>query len=260
MRLPLEEVLALCIAQRDVDVLDALASEVQSLPAGSAALQKLLQFRDKNVSSLLHLAAAAGGSQALVRSLIDAGADPNYPRSTDGNTALHEAVSSKDADCVRELLAAGAQPFLQNVAGQTPLDVALERRLSTVCRDLQAAALFCGCITFKTQSFQGLSTGWKRRWCCLFQATRSTLATARYAALRWILLPRFGLLYCRVPYVRGVVHSWRCSSAWQIAAPSPWPISLRLTVPARRPLPLSCFLRQTCLLSYAGQCAAVPVA
>lgn len=45
-----------------------------------------------------------------------------------GNTALHYAVWDLDADRVRALLAAGAQPLPKNVDGDTPLDFAAHRR------------------------------------------------------------------------------------------------------------------------------------
>ncbi|RDD43354.1 Ankyrin repeat and EF-hand domain-containing protein 1 [Trichoplax sp. H2] len=52
--------------------------------------------------------AAQGGHEKMVTLLLNAKADPNYKNETTGKTALHAAASSGNANCVREILSAGA--------------------------------------------------------------------------------------------------------------------------------------------------------
>ncbi len=61
---------------------------------------------------------------AIVELLLDAGADPDNPRSAAGNTALHLAAYHGDADVVKLLLKHGADPVLLNNSGATVLDMA----------------------------------------------------------------------------------------------------------------------------------------
>jgi hypothetical protein len=68
-------------------------------------------------------AAAAGGGAALVRLLLDHGADPNG-RQQGEHVPLHTAAANGDAAMVSALLAHGADATAQNAAGETPLDQA----------------------------------------------------------------------------------------------------------------------------------------
>jgi ankyrin repeat protein len=78
-----------------------------------------LSTRDDFGRTPLH-DAAASGSEAAVRRLIDAGADP---RAVDdyGTTPLHLACRRGSIGIARLLLAAGASPDAANSAGATPL-------------------------------------------------------------------------------------------------------------------------------------------
>jgi ankyrin repeat protein len=55
-------------------------------------------------------------------------------RATDakGGTALHWAVARGNADTVRLLLAAGADPATPDATGRTPLDLAKSRGATTI--------------------------------------------------------------------------------------------------------------------------------
>ncbi len=67
--------------------------------------------------------AAEQANGALVRTLLDGGADVNAPQ-VDGMTALHWAVYHDDADIVRVLVASGADVSLENRYGVPPLSLA----------------------------------------------------------------------------------------------------------------------------------------
>ena len=71
-----------------------------------------------------------------VRTLLDAGADPNYadPR---GDTALHDAAANGLVDCMKHLLISGADAALKNENGRMARDVALDAQPQQV----QAAML-----------------------------------------------------------------------------------------------------------------------
>lgn len=134
----------------DVDVLDAcLAEDASRLhmpsPDGWTPLHLAAHFGRENVArdlvargadvhavsknaeanTPLH-AAAAGAQPALVRFLVDAGAEVDR-RAAGGNTPLHVAAANGFEKVVVALLDAGADPAVRNEAGQTPRDVAVER-------------------------------------------------------------------------------------------------------------------------------------
>src|SRR5215831_16593743 len=64
--------------------------------------------------------AARAGDVAQVRQLIKSGADVNAP-AADGSTALLFASYDSDAEMIKTLLAAGANPNVANHFGVTPL-------------------------------------------------------------------------------------------------------------------------------------------
>ena len=69
---------------------------------------------------------AAPYSTEAVRTLLDAGADPNT-RDVSGKTPLHVAVLWGNAETVRTLLDAGADPNARDVSGRTTLHDAMVR-------------------------------------------------------------------------------------------------------------------------------------
>ena len=81
--------------------------------------------------STLHVATDWPGyfrnGPAVVRLLVDAGADPNAAIGGDGETPLHWAASSDDVDVADALMDAGADPEAPggSIVGGTPLDNAV---------------------------------------------------------------------------------------------------------------------------------------
>jgi ankyrin repeat protein len=78
---------------------------------------------DKRFTPLL--LAATNGHIALVRLLLERGADPNIGN-LDGVTALHNAVYENQLDIVALLLDAGADPNIKDQIGNTAYDLALK--------------------------------------------------------------------------------------------------------------------------------------
>ena len=69
------------------------------------------------------LIAATNGHSAMVRLLLDHGANPNL-RNFDGVTALHNAIFEKQIEIVGLLIEHGADPAIQDRLGNTPFDLA----------------------------------------------------------------------------------------------------------------------------------------
>ncbi|KAG2499567.1 hypothetical protein HYH03_002512 [Edaphochlamys debaryana] len=72
---------------------------------------------------LLHLAAGMGQATAVEWLLRQPGAEPSAPACAQRLTPLHAAALAGDADTVRALLAAGADPLTQTLDGQLPLEL-----------------------------------------------------------------------------------------------------------------------------------------
>lgn len=72
---------------------------------------------------ILRLTAVATSNPAIVRLLLQAGADPNAP-SDFGSTPLHSGVQNSNPVVTSHLLAAGADPNVMNNEGYTPLHFA----------------------------------------------------------------------------------------------------------------------------------------
>ena len=103
----------------------AAAAENQSVAAALLRGGADPSLRDNNGDLPLHYAvlnAARGGDIEIVRRLIEGGANPNG-RDARGQTALHLAMSLSSSAVVDVLLAAGADPSLRDVSGNTPVDV-----------------------------------------------------------------------------------------------------------------------------------------
>ncbi len=70
------------------------------------------------------LLACKNGHDAVARLLVDAGADVNKARTNDGTTPLHTVCRKPDTRLLRLLLSAGADPCISDRQGKSPLDVA----------------------------------------------------------------------------------------------------------------------------------------
>jgi uncharacterized protein len=99
----------------------------------SAAVEALLQYApDVNAVSRNAMkvavinAAAASRNAEVVRLVLQAGANPNTQQPM-GYTALHSAAINNSLDMVRALLDAGADPVIRTDAGQTAAEMAREK-------------------------------------------------------------------------------------------------------------------------------------
>lgn len=101
---------------------------------GDIDFAKALIQRGAQVNRLgwapLHYAASRGQVK-MVQFLLDHGAFPNAP-AADGSSPLLLAVTSRKADAVKVLLAAGADPKAVNQQRKSALDVAKEMKLSSI--------------------------------------------------------------------------------------------------------------------------------
>lgn len=81
--------------------------------------------------------------------LLDEGADIHAigPKRQSGGSALAEAIAGKHEALVELLLRYGADPFTENPAGKTPLDLALEARAVNIVRACERQALFAGYVS-----------------------------------------------------------------------------------------------------------------
>ncbi len=75
----------------------------------------------------------------LVKLLIDRGADVNRHDGLAKETPLHDAAQSGNAELVKLLLEAKANPAAKDFRGNTPLDLAKESNHPRVVRMLQSA-------------------------------------------------------------------------------------------------------------------------
>lgn len=92
-------------------------------------------MRGMDLVNLIHT-----GQSALAIRLIESGATVNI-RSMGGNwTPLSAAVAMKDAPVMHALLKAKADPLMTDAKGKTAIDIAKERGLKTLERQLKKAA------------------------------------------------------------------------------------------------------------------------
>ena len=81
-------------------------------------------------------AAIESDNAAMVRLLVEAGADVNAAEGFGGNTPLHEAVEEGNAEIVQILVDAGADIEAEGFMGQTPLSLAAEEGASEIMQIL----------------------------------------------------------------------------------------------------------------------------
>ena len=116
---------------RDLRVMDGI---VRILVSEGAPLDFCDYHRGETV---LHTAAKAGRAD-FVRLFVSSGADINVTDKNE-NTALHIAAGSGMLDIVVYLVHAGAWTNCKNIAGKTPLDLAVEKRHRSVEAFLRGA-------------------------------------------------------------------------------------------------------------------------
>lgn len=75
------------------------------------------------------------------RLLINLGANVNLADYKDRNTPLHWAIYSRNSNAVANLLRAGANVFVQNVHGDTPLEMARRLQISSLAKMIEDTAL-----------------------------------------------------------------------------------------------------------------------
>ena len=116
---------ALLVADPPLDVLDLAATgQTQQLRERLAAEPARADERAGDGFTALHYACFFGGTEA-VKTLLEAGADPNPPQDNAmGVAPLHSAAAARDREAVRLLLEAGADANARQHGGYTALDAA----------------------------------------------------------------------------------------------------------------------------------------
>jgi Ankyrin repeats (3 copies) len=89
-----------------------------------------VNVRDNLGRTPLYLAASFGDDH-LIKSLLDAKADPNAQVGPFKNTLLHEAADGRNDNLIRLLLDAKADPTIKNAYEKTPLEVLQARNKCT---------------------------------------------------------------------------------------------------------------------------------
>lgn len=111
------------------------------------------RFGCEHRSQCTSAAALFGVSVLLLLQLLDEGADIHAisPKRNNGGSALAEAIAGKHEALVELLLRYGGDPFTENPAGKTPLDLALEGRAVSILRACERHALFAGHVSTRVR-------------------------------------------------------------------------------------------------------------
>src|SRR5690606_30439565 len=110
-------------------LLDAGADPAYAMPNGSTALMYAAGLGWRNGSPLAPSYDQGSDAEAIeaIALLLELGLDIDA-QNGDGNTALHAAISGRNAErIVRFLIESGADTGVANGRGQTPLDLAGQR-------------------------------------------------------------------------------------------------------------------------------------
>jgi ankyrin repeat protein len=115
---------AMLAADPPLDVLDLAATgQAEQL---RQRVEGRANERAQDGFTALHYACFFGGT-AAVKTLLEAGADPNPPQDNPmGVAPLHSAAAARDREAVRLLLEAGANANARQQGGYTALDAATQ--------------------------------------------------------------------------------------------------------------------------------------
>ncbi|KAL3161075.1 hypothetical protein ABBQ38_009458 [Trebouxia sp. C0009 RCD-2024] len=134
------------------------------------------------------MVASAKGHTAAAQELLKAGAQVHHVSKDGRSTALHEAVLRNHMQIADLLLRASANPFLENAAGLTPVDVAINNKQVAIVRRLEHGAAFAGWLSQKVSKYMGLGSEWSERWCVVMPRFPSVDAPANQQLTRSLLV------------------------------------------------------------------------
>jgi len=104
-------------------ILQGILKKMTAVPKNEGYVFDSIDDTNVNGETPLHIAAISGDLEIGI-TLLDTGANPNWPDERYGNTPLHKAVSEKQYEFTNLLLSRGASQEIKNNEGLTPLDLA----------------------------------------------------------------------------------------------------------------------------------------
>jgi ankyrin repeat protein len=120
---------------------EALIRILETFQDDTDFMHEIVTAKNANGLTLLHKAAAAGNT-AIVKKLLEAGANPREKTPSTGMTPLHYAALSKNPETALTLIMYGADLDAQNTLGNTPLHYAYSekaRKVITLLKSLGAS-------------------------------------------------------------------------------------------------------------------------
>jgi ankyrin repeat protein len=124
-------------------LLDAGADAAYTMPNGSTALMYAAGLGWRNGSPLAPSYDQGSDAEAVeaIGLLLELGLDLDA-QNADGNTALHAAISGRNAEpIIRFLIESGANVSIANGRGETPLDLAEQRSSAEIVELMRGARL-----------------------------------------------------------------------------------------------------------------------
>ncbi|XP_032240615.1 palmitoyltransferase ZDHHC17 isoform X2 [Nematostella vectensis] len=163
---------------------------------------------DKNGMTPLMWAAYRCFSVDAVRMLVTMGASVNKTDSVHSNTALHWAVSSNNHNVIHPIAKAGASIDLVNAKGETPADIATEKKNKWVSLQLELFSMDKG--KGKPLLLRPLTTDKAvRRYVLIFTPIIAMFligAILEYSSVWWSALLLLGALTAVVMYIMRLFH------------------------------------------------------
>ncbi|XP_074599566.1 palmitoyltransferase ZDHHC17-like [Brevipalpus obovatus] len=114
------------------------------------------------------------------RLILSLGASTNLTDTTNNNTALHWAVYSRNLNAISNLLDAGASVFVQNVNGDTPLEMARKLQATMIAQRIEE-------VIKKNRSGQ--------KSCCRRSFRLESIRSCLYFVLPFLLYGTFGAVF-----------------------------------------------------------------